>query len=272
MPVSRCLMTSPRWRRWSRNAQPSPDPACDRPRPFRLCDAAFRQSRARQHLCWRDGERPRHPEADLAVAPGRCDPLRFASDPYEPRLLGALRAAPIPLDATRGEPARSWPLHPIPADQPRDRHPRRAQPIWDREGICAGTRGFLGQLALARRAASNSVADRLDSRLPRRPFLAAGSSRSTRARRACCFRSRCFCLRWRCSATIRAASGPWRRFRTLPGWRARRLPSTSERRLRTRSFWTSARGRSLSWPWRWPPRSPPGPSDTGGSTASARSG
>ena len=165
-------MTSPRWRRWSHNAQPSPDPACDRPRPFRLCDAAFRQSRARQHFGWRDGERPRHPEADLAIASGRRDPLRFASDPYEPRLLGALRAAPIPLDAPRGDPAHSWPLHSVPADQPRDRNPRRAQPVWDREGIRAGTRGFLGQFALARRAASDSVADRLDSRLPRHSFLA----------------------------------------------------------------------------------------------------
>src|ERR1700728_76250 len=49
----------------------------------------------------------------------------------------------------------------IPVDQSRDRQPRRAFPIWDREGICAGTREFLGLRAFARRAASNSAADRL---------------------------------------------------------------------------------------------------------------
>ena len=49
-------------------------------------------------------------------------------------------------------------------------------------------------------------------------------------------------------------------------------PSTWAPRLRTRSFWTSARGRSLSWRWRSPPRSPPGPSDNGESAGSARSG
>src|SRR3984957_7661729 len=165
-------MTWPRWRRWSRNAQPSPNQTRDRSRPLRLCIAAFRKSRARQHFGWRNGERPRHPEADLAVAGGRDDPLRFASDAYEPRLLGALRAAPIPLDATRGDPTRPWPLHSVPVDQSRDRHPRRSEPIWARERICAATREFLGLRALARRAASDSVADRLDSRLPRGPFLA----------------------------------------------------------------------------------------------------
>ena len=48
----------------------------------------------------------------------------------------------------------------------------RAEPVWDREGICAGTRGFLDQLALTRRGAGGSLADRLDSRLPRIAFLA----------------------------------------------------------------------------------------------------
>src|SRR3984957_5914858 len=165
-------MTSLRWRRWSHNAQPSPDPAHDRARALRLCDAAFRQSRARQHFDWRDGERPRCPKADLAIGAGRCDPLRFASDPYEPRLLGALRAAPIPLDSTRGDPTCPRPLHSVPADQSCDRNPHRVEPIWAREGLRAGTREFLGLRALARRAASHSVADRLDSRLPWGPFLA----------------------------------------------------------------------------------------------------
>src|SRR4029077_14666724 len=144
----------------------------NRPRALCLCDAAFRQSRAGQHFDWRNGERPRDPEADLAVASGRDDPLRFASDAYEPRLLGALRAAPIPLDPTRGDPARPWPLHSVPVDQSRDRNPRCAKPVRARERICANTREFLGLRALARRAASDSVADRLDSRLPWGPFLA----------------------------------------------------------------------------------------------------
>ena len=266
------LMTSPRWRRWSHNAQPSPDPARDRARALCLCDAAFRQSRARQHFDWRDGERPRDPEADLAIAAGRDDPLRFASDPYEPRLLGALRAAPIPLDSTRGDPARPRPLHSIPADQSRDRHPRRAEPIWDREGICAGTREFLGQFALARRAASGSVADRLDSRLPRHPFLAAAQA--------------VLPAREGPAAFDRGASARAGAARLLPGRRADLSGGSGPRmagahsvsrarrrlRLRTRFFWTSARGRSLSWLWRWPPRSPPGPSDNGESTGSARSG
>src|SRR5580704_123259 len=165
-------MTLPRWRRWSHNAQPSPDQARNRPRALCLCDAAFRQSRAGQRFDWRDGERPRYPKVDLAIAARRRDPLRFAFDPYEPRLLGALRAAPVPLDSTRGDPTCPRPLHSIPADQSPDRHPRRAQPIWAREGICAGTRESLGLRALARRAASDSVADCLDSRLPRGPFLA----------------------------------------------------------------------------------------------------
>jgi hypothetical protein len=39
--------------------------------------------------------------------------------PYEPRLLGALPAAPIPLDPTRGDPTRPWPLHSVPVDQSR---------------------------------------------------------------------------------------------------------------------------------------------------------
>ena len=56
------------------------------------------------------------------------------------------------------------------------------------------------------------------------------------------------------------------------GWRAISRPSTTGPRLRTRSFWTSARGRSPSWPRRWPRRSPPGASDSGGSAASAPSG
>src|ERR1700727_2278552 len=98
--------------------------------------------------------------------------VRFASDAYEPRLLGALRAAPIPLDAARGDPTRPWPFHSLPVGQSRDRNPRRSKPIWDREGIYAATREFLGLRALARRATSDSVADRLDSRLPRGPFLA----------------------------------------------------------------------------------------------------
>src|ERR1700733_7337155 len=149
-------MTLPRWRRWRHNAQPSPDQARNRPRALCLCDAAFRQSRAGQHFDWRDGERPRYPEVDLAIAAGRRDPLRFASDPHEPRLLGAVRAAAIPLDSTRGDPTCPRPLHPIPVDQSRDRHPPRAQPIWDREGLCAGTGGFLGQLALARLARTMS--------------------------------------------------------------------------------------------------------------------
>src|ERR1700733_2666028 len=165
-------MTWPRWRRWSRNAQPSPNQTRDRSRPLRLCIAAFRQSRARQHFGWRNGKRPRDPEADLVVAGGRDDPLRFASDAYEPRLLGALRAAPIPLDATRGDPTRPWPLHSLPVGQPPDRPPRRSESIWAQGGICAGTRESLGLRALARRAASDSVASRLDSRLPRGPFLA----------------------------------------------------------------------------------------------------
>ena len=173
---------------------------------------------------------------------------------------------------TRGDPTCPWPLHSIPADQSRDRHARRAEPIWAREGICAGTGGFLGQFALARRAASDSVADRLDSRLPRRPFLAAAQALLP--------------AREGSHAFVRGASARARAARLLPGRRtdlgggsgpcmagahdvsrARRAP-----RLRTRSFWTSARGRSLSWRWRWPPRSPPGPSDNGESAGSARSG
>src|SRR5271168_2453627 len=165
-------MTLPRWRRWSHNAQPSPDQARNRPRALCLCDAAFRQSRAGQHFNWRDGERPRYPKVDLAIAAERCDPLRFASDPHEPRLLGALRAAPIPLDTARGDPTCPRPLHSVPVDQSPDRCPRRSEPIWARERICAGTRESLGLRALARRAASDSVAGRLDSRLPRGPFLA----------------------------------------------------------------------------------------------------
>src|SRR5580704_1052835 len=165
-------MTLPRWRRWRHNAQPSPDQARNRPRALCLCDAAFRQSRAGQRFDWRNGERPRYPKVDLAIAARRRDPLRFAFDPYEPRLLGALRAAPVPLDSTRGDPTCPWPLHSVPVDQSPDRHSRRAQPIWAREGICAGTRESLGLRPLARRAASDSVAGRLDSRLPRGPFLA----------------------------------------------------------------------------------------------------
>src|SRR5579872_67730 len=183
-------MTSPHWRRWSRNAQPSPDQAYDRPRPIRLCNAAFRQSRAGQHFDWRDGERPRPPEADLAVAPGRGDPLPFASHAYEPRLLGALSAPPVPLDAARGDPARPRPLHSVPADGSRDRNAGRAQRIRAREGICAGVAQVLGQLADIRRAASDSLADRLDSRLPWRSLLAqaqavlsAGEGAAVRRRR-----------------------------------------------------------------------------------------
>ena len=77
---------------------------------------------------------------------------------------------------TRSDPTRPWPFHSIPADQSRDRDACGAEPVWTREGLCAGTREFLGRLTLARRAASSSVADRLDSRLPRRPFLAAASA------------------------------------------------------------------------------------------------
>src|SRR3984885_7364807 len=58
----------------------------------------------------------------------------------------------------------------------------------------------------------------------------------------------------------------------LLGWRARCLPSTWAPRLRTRSFWTSARTSSPSWRSRLPPRSPPGPSDNGESIGWARSG
>ena len=62
------------------------------------------------------------------------------------------------------------------------------------------------------------------------------------------------------------------RFRTLHGWRAISRPNTTGHPLRTRSFWTSARGRSPSRPQRWPRRSPPGASDSGGSAVSARFG
>ena len=265
-------MTSPRWRRWSRNAQPSPDQARHRPRPLRLCDAAFRQSRARQHLDWRDGERPRHPEADLAISAGRDDPLRFASDAYEPRLLGALRAPPIPLDATRGDPAHPWPLHSVPADQSRDRNPRRSEPIWAREGLCAGTREFLGLRALARRTASNSVADRLDSRLPRGPFLAQAQAvlparEGTAAfdRGASAYAGAARLLSGR-PADLGGGSGPCMAGAQFLA-RARRDPG-SERGPSGRAH-ADAR---LPGCRRSPRRSPPGPSDSGGSAVSARSG
>ena len=167
-----------------RHAQPSPDQARDRPRSLRLCDAAFRQSCARQHLCRSAGKRPFHSEGDLAVGARRGDPLSLALHPHEPRLLGALCATPFPLDPARSDPARAWPFDSFPPRRSFDRHARGAQPVWAREGILAGVAEVLGQLSLLRRAAGDPHDDRLDSRLPRSAFLAAAQAILSAGQRA----------------------------------------------------------------------------------------
>ena len=70
----------------------------------------------------------RLPEAGLAVAAGRADPLRCPVHPHGSGLLGALRAPTIPLDADRGDPARARPRHSVPARRPFRRDARVAQP------------------------------------------------------------------------------------------------------------------------------------------------
>ena len=200
------LILSPPSRGWSRNAQPSPDPARDQPRSLHLCDAAFRQSRARQYFARSDGRGPRHPEGDLAVAPRGGDSLSVAFHPHEPRLLGALCPASFPLDPARGDAARPRPFNSLPPRRSFRRHPRRAQSIRTGEELRAGIPEILGQLAFFRRAAGDPSADRLDSRLPRAAFLAAAEAFLSARERAS---SR------RCGAPADACSA-----RLLPGRRA----------------------------------------------------
>ena len=223
-------MTSPRWRRWGRNAQPSPDQTRDRPRPLRLCDAAFRQSRARQQKQISVDameKRPRFIQKLIWQSLRRALTILYASLTHMSLGFWALyeRSSRFRWDATsQGDPTRRWPLHSVPVDQSRDRHPRRSEPIWARGGICAGTRESLGLRALARRAASDSVAGRLGSRLPRGPFLAQAQA-VLPAREGTAAFDRCasaFTLALLYKLLSGAASGPYCRFKD-PAWLVRAI-------------------------------------------------
>ncbi len=134
----------------ARHAKPSSNETCDRPRPLCVCDAALRQSRARQHLGERDGERPRDPEAHLGLASGLDDPLRFVRHPHEPGILGALRAASVSVDPAGSDPACSRPFHPVSPGRAHYRHARLPRPVRNRERLRGGAAEILGALAALR--------------------------------------------------------------------------------------------------------------------------
>src|SRR5271166_2307602 len=148
-----------------------PDSPRLRARSLHLRDPAFSQPRARQYLRLSDGERSRGPEAHLAIGPWRARSLRCALDPHDPRVLGSLRAAAVPLDAARGGAACPRAHDPVPPGRPFLRHARRAKPVRPGEGLCSGTVQVLGRLPGRRSVAGRAPAHRLDSRLHRSPFL-----------------------------------------------------------------------------------------------------
>ena len=146
------------------------------------------------------------------------------------------------------------PFDSVPAGRSCDRHPRCAQPVRAREGIRAGTAQILGQLAAYRRAAGDPLADRLDSRLPRRSFLAAAQAVLSAREGAAACRSPCFCRRSRCSAIYQGGEQTLQSVQD-PAWRARNMSPEHDRNRGSerRSGRRSHAYRSSSWPRRSPP-------------------
>src|SRR5579871_4125293 len=155
-----------------RAAERAADPAHLRRYPLHLCHASFPRPCPRQCFGRGDGRDAALPEAGVAVAAGRGRPLCGAADAPEPRLLGALRAASVPLDPARNHAARARPVHPLPVHRSFRRDAAVAEPVRHAEELSAGTLQLLGRMAARRLAPDDAAPGRMDPRLHRAAFLA----------------------------------------------------------------------------------------------------